>query len=133
MTTADHVIDLTFDDESARKMEGARRLKMSLHSHPVETADCATFPSMRPTSSSWNCDGCDSKSPSGPRFRCTMGCDFDLCATCHAGAGADRFFSLCFEDVVLPSRVVVLSAAPAHKLLLAATEKDWAQVKVHTG
>jgi hypothetical protein len=47
--------------------------------------------------------------------------------------GADRFFSLCFEDGVLPSRAVVLSAALAHKLLLAATEKDWAQVKVQTG
>lgn len=46
--------------------------------------------------------------------------------------GADRFFGSCFEDGVLP-RAVVRSAALAHKLLLAATEKDWAQVKVHTG
>ena len=34
MTTADHVIDLTFDDESARKMEGAKRLKCRCISIP---------------------------------------------------------------------------------------------------
>jgi hypothetical protein len=59
----------------------------SIHAHPVEpTANHAAFPSMRPFSTTvWNCDGCLKEikcTLKMPRFRCTMGCDFDLCTSC---------------------------------------------------
>eukprot|EP01029_Cantina_marsupialis_P018337 TRINITY_DN4205_c0_g1_i1.p1 TRINITY_DN4205_c0_g1~~TRINITY_DN4205_c0_g1_i1.p1 ORF type:complete len:1061 (-),score=350.29 TRINITY_DN4205_c0_g1_i1:134-3316(-) len=36
-------------------------------------------------SSGWNCDICSKHNPNGGRWRCTKGCDYDLCVECWTG------------------------------------------------
>jgi len=55
-------------------------LPPSKHEHPLEEQE---------SRGGWGCDGCNSSGgPSAKRYRCTKGCDFDFCGTCHERAGA---------------------------------------------
>jgi len=46
------------------------------HEHPLQEQE----------GGGWYCDGCGGNT--GPRYRCTKGCDFDYCSECHAKVSA---------------------------------------------
>jgi len=63
-----------------RGMTGLTTLPPSKHEHPLEKKDA---------SGGWGCDGgCGAGGADKDRFRCTAGCDFDLCGECHAKSEA---------------------------------------------
>jgi len=58
-----------------RKLMGLPALNPSKHEHPLEEKDVA---------GNWGCDGCNcSGASASKRYRCSQGCDFDLCDACH--------------------------------------------------
>jgi len=88
---------------AARKMVGAvprirqltsqPSLPPAKHEHPLEE---------RPSAGGWGCDGCNcSGASSEKRFRCSQGCDFDLCATCFTKSAE--------VAPELPARVVLIN------------------------
>jgi len=66
-------------DGAGADAAGARGGTHPQHAHRVEVTDRA---------SAWNCDICrqrGGKMPDSlPRYRCTEGCDWDVCASCFA-------------------------------------------------
>jgi len=62
-----------------RSMMKLDALPPSKHEHPLEKKDQVT---------GWGCDGCSKSGEGKDRYRCTAGCDFDLCGECNAKAEA---------------------------------------------
>jgi len=60
------------------------------HEHPLELSD---------RSSGWGCDGCGQSGEGKDRFRCTQGCDYDLCGDCKAKLGT---------PVAMPPKLMIL-------------------------
>lgn len=71
------------------------------HEHPLKLAEGAN----------WGCDGCR-KGGSGERWRCTEGCDFDFCSSCHQAA-TDA------EPVGLPPRLGLIDIPDSTSYYLA--------------
>jgi len=75
-----------------RKVMQLPALNPSKHEHPLEGKD----PEGR-----WVCDGCNCPGASASkRYRCTQGCDFDLCDKCHAKTEK--------KQEVLPAKLMLL-------------------------
>jgi len=73
-----------------RGMLSLPSLPPSKHEHPVEQSERAT---------GWGCDGCGQSGEGKVRFRCTQGCDFDLCGECNSKAGV---------SVLVPPKLMLL-------------------------
>mmetsp|Transcript_90836 Transcript_90836/g.256570 ORF Transcript_90836/g.256570 Transcript_90836/m.256570 type:complete len:217 (+) Transcript_90836:80-730(+) len=58
------------------------------HPHPLKFCTRANGYNIMKSSVYWTCDGCGAKSRSRSlkRYRCTQGCNFDLCEGCCRGA-----------------------------------------------
>lgn len=74
---------------------GRPALLVLVHSHPHlvgRFGDRGAFPSMQSLGGGWRCDGCGTgcqnaagePGTKSERFRCTRGCDFDVCGGCIA-------------------------------------------------
>ena len=74
---------------------GRPALPVLVHSHPHlvgRFGDRGAFPSMQSLGGGWRCDGCNTgcqhaagePGTKSERFRCTRGCDFDVCGGCIA-------------------------------------------------
>lgn len=56
-----------------RGMMSMPALAPAEHEHPLEKSD---------RTSGWGCDGCGQSGEGKDRYRCTQGCDYDLCGDC---------------------------------------------------
>jgi len=59
-----------------RSMMKLAALPPKKHEHPLEKS----------SGTLWCCDGCSQSGEGKDRYRCTAGCDYDLCGECHAKA-----------------------------------------------
>jgi len=60
-------------------------LPPSKHEHPLEKKEGG---------GGWGCDGCGESGEGKERYRCTQGCDYDLCGDCNSKAQAGRVETL---------------------------------------
>ena len=80
----------------------------------------------------FSCDGCYGSHDSGASFRCTKGCDFDICGSCHASGYPSAAFPSCRRVDIrrcISSPVGLSSAAKCTALHNAARQGDSGGVK----
>ncbi|KAI8619680.1 hypothetical protein BC830DRAFT_1165170 [Chytriomyces sp. MP71] len=90
----------------------------SVASNPAFRGDSTAAASALPCWKHTTCDGCGKRGFTGPRYKCTVCPDFDLCAVCYFGEqqGSHEASHL-FERLEVPSEV--------------ATEESWVTEKVN--